>query len=92
MIYDEAYNVPGKFEIGVFWEVKCPRQSWNLKFEENNFEVTNLNWRDKRAFMQCIATASVEFHEAVKMDLLLNLASALLRGTDWKSIRTQEIV
>ena len=42
--------------------------------------------------MQCIATASVEFHEAVKMDLLLNLASALLRGTDWKSIRTQEIV
>ena len=42
--------------------------------------------------MQYIATASFEFHEAVKMDLLSNLASALLRGTDWKSMRTQEIV
>ena len=49
-----------------------------LEIKKNWSLENNLNWRGKRAFIQCIATASVEFHDAVKMDLLLNLASALL--------------
>ena len=81
---------PANLKLGCFF-FEIEMSPAKLKLEIKILKIIRSEG-GKKTFIQCIATASVEFHEAVKMDLLLNLASALLGRISRKSIRTQEIV